>query len=198
MFSWLGSWCLSSGWWNWISSFWRAVQGPVVGFGGVYGFSMSLGSPLALAVLDMSISAAASEALAAYLHCHLPLLVPGITTGAPVTRPAFHCWPKLARQGLVWVFSWPPGRTLCVAETCVGFPQPPRALPLCRGVCVHLFHLNCPLRGFCALSAPETCPCAERFVCLPGSWLPQPALCAVGFLWASFSQSPEPAIWLGP
>ena len=48
--------CACSGWWNWISSLLGAVQCPVVSFGSVHGFSIPLGSPLTLAVLDASFS----------------------------------------------------------------------------------------------------------------------------------------------
>ena len=92
--------------------------------------------------------------------------------------------PSVLRR-LVWASLSPPGPSLCVAGfvgTCFISPA------LCEASVL--------------FQPPRPAPCAsyvlQRFVCLPRSWLPQAALCAVGFLWASFSQSPEPAIWLGP
>ena len=72
-------------------------------------------------VLDMSISTAAlmwpSQPPAPYLSLEsLPvLLFPG---------PALHCKPKLARKGLLCIFSQLPDPVLCIMETCVGFSHP--------------------------------------------------------------------------
>ena len=67
-------------------------------------FGLSMGSGflwavlLALAVLDTSISAAASKWPSQYIiTAASPLLVPGIIPGASVPHPTLHCWPKLAR-----------------------------------------------------------------------------------------------------
>ena len=86
-----GSACLCSGWWSWFSSLWRAVQCPVVGFGVSTGSACLWEVVLAFMVLDVSISAAASEWLSQH-NCSAasPLLVPGIIAGAsvPLSRPA--------------------------------------------------------------------------------------------------------------
>ena len=106
-----------------------------------------------------SISAAASEWLSQH-NCSAasPLLVPGIIAGASVPYPALRCWRKLARQAFV--------QTLCIAGTCVGFPQPckltlwvaelcaldsvPEAHPLCALV-------SAPRAGLCMAGPVGTC-----------------------------------------
>ena len=56
-----GCLCLCSGWWSWISSLWRVVRCPIVGFGVSMGSLCLWAVLLALAVLDMSISATVSN-----------------------------------------------------------------------------------------------------------------------------------------
>ena len=44
--------------------------------------------------------------------------------------------------------------SFCIADTCIGFPQPPK-LTLCHGACVHL--TQCPRSTLCV--AGLVCPC---------------------------------------
>ena len=152
----------------------------------------------ALAVLDLSISAATSEWPSQHpFIASSALLDPGIISGASVAGPAFHCWPKLARQGLVWLFSWLPACALCTAEPCVGFPQPPRALPLCRGIVSSRLpsarHV-CSFSPRLALCAARVV-CLERFVCLPTLGDPSWPAVPWGSLWASLSPLSPPSGW---
>ena len=155
-------------------------------------------------VLDMSISTAASmwpsQPPAPYLSLEsLPvLLFPG---------PALHCKPKLARKGLLWIFSQLPDPVLCIMETCVGFSHPseltsmlwglcvlvlaPRARLLCCGSCMHLCRLTSLLsmsQGLCVLLlAPQAHPlCYRAPVGL--SQFPKPVILLLpvfmSFLWA--------------
>ena len=89
-FGW-GNLCLYSGWWSWILSLLRAVQCAVIGFGVSMGSPYLWGVLLALAVLDLSISAAAWKWLSQHIFTAAStLLVPGIIAGActPLSCPA--------------------------------------------------------------------------------------------------------------
>ena len=121
-------------------------------------------------VLDMSISTAAlmwpSQPPAPYLSLEsLPvLLFPG---------PALHCKPKLARKGLLWIFSQLPDPVLCIMETCVGFS--------------HLSELTLYAVGLmCTCVGSPACSLCPK-PCVSFLWLPRPTLCATGLLWASLS-----------
>ena len=121
------------------------MQWPVVGLGLSMGSVHLWGVLLALAMLDTSISAASSKwpfqhnLTATSLIQSLESLLVLLLTG-----PALHCKPKLARQGLVWQL---PSPTLCVVETCVGFPQPLSSPTIFQGLCAlvsaHWAHLLC-------------------------------------------------------
>ena len=108
-------------------------------FWGVYGFSMSLGSPSGFgSVRHVYFHSCVEVALSAYLHCRQPptcpwnlcqcfcSLVPPCTAGQ-----------SLLGRGLLWTFSQHPDPVLCIMETCVGFSHPPPSLPsVLWGLCV--------------------------------------------------------------
>ena len=143
------------------------MQWPVVGLGLSMGSVHLWGVLLALAMLDTSISAASSKwpfqhnltatSLVQSLESLLVLLL---------TALAFHCKPKLARQGLVWQL---PSPTLCVVETCVGFPQAPELSHYTSGfVCSCFSSLGPPSmsQGLCVLaSVPWICLPLSRGSC---------------------------------
>ena len=132
--------------------------------------SACLWAVVAAFAVGASIPAAASEWLSQH-NCSAasPLLVPGIIASVPY--PALRCWPKLARQALV--------QTLCIAATCVGFPQPPKltlwVAELCALDSVPKVHPLCAL-----VSAPGLAS-AWR-----GQWelasAPMPTLGITGFM----------------
>ena len=198
-----GSLCLCSGWWSWISSLWRAVQCPVVSMGPVCVWAVLL----ALAVLDTSISTAASKWPSQHISIVAnPRLVSGIIAMLLFSCPALHCWPKLAGQGFVWIFSWLPNCALCVVETSVGFPQPPELIPCVVGLCtlvsaswsqplhhrawVRLSQL--PMSSLCIAGLLCTClgsrcPAFASRAYMRLTQLPRPGLCVAGLVCACLS-----------
>ena len=87
-------------------------------FSGVYGFSMSLGSPSGFgSVRHVNLCGHFKVALSAYLHsCQPPTC---LWDHYRCFCSALHCWLKPARQGLGWIFSQLPNCALCVGEACV-------------------------------------------------------------------------------
>ena len=139
---------------------------------------------LALAVLDTSISTAASKWPSQHISTVAnPRLVSGIIAMLLFSCPTLHCWPKLAGQGFVWIFSWLPNCALCVVETSVGFPQPPELTPLCCGLvytCVSFMVPTSASQGLSALvSAPHVQPLHRR-ASVHLSRLLVPGLCVTG------------------
>ena len=96
--------------------------------------------------------------------------------------PALCCWPKLARWGPVWIFSCLPDHTLCIVETCVGFPQPPEpALCVARLMCTSLGLTGLP-------SVPHNLCALQRLVCHPSLGMPA---CAARVAWAGVYMPPH-------
>ena len=139
---------------------------------------MSLGSFLDLAVLDTSISVAASKWPSQHIPATSPLLVPGIIAHAfvPWSHPALlaeACYveacvdlfsapqPCPLSQRLVWA-SLRPLSSLSVSQGLCALVSAPWALSLCCGAYVHLFHLTGQLQGLCVLLAPRLAPCTTR------------------------------------
>ena len=140
-------------------------------FWGVYGFSMSLGSPSGFgSVRHVYFHSCIKVALSAYLHCRQPptcpwnlcqcfcSLVPPCTAGQ-----------SLLGRGLLWTSSQCPDPVLCIMETCVGFSHPPE-LALCvvglMCTCVGSPGPSFMSRGLCAfVSAHQPALCVPRHVC---------------------------------
>lgn len=206
MFSWLGSLYLSSGWPNWISS----LKGncPVVGFGGVYGFSISLGSPSDFCnVRHIYFRSLIKVTHSAYLHCshsqslgifaqvlHIPGCLhsarPEATPGrgwwifpvCSLTLPS-SCGRPWACVGLPRPWSWPPRRGVSCA--CFSSPGPPSVL----GACVFF-----PVPRARPLWGKVCVPEEVCMLCLSLSQArPLWNGVSVGFSWF-----PIPAIWPGP
>ena len=134
---------------------------------------------LALAFLDMSISAAKSKWPSQHTFTATsPLLVPGIFGSASVSGSH----PALQEGGL--------GRGLCgsslnsrtllsASQTCVGFPQP-HELALCVAERLHLFRFGSPAHSLChrasthvfQLSPPALCIAGLVCTCLASAGLP--------------------------
>ena len=173
MFSWLG---------ELVPVFWLmeldliSLKGNAVSsssFGGVYGFSMSLGSPSGFgSVRHIYFHSHFKVVLLEYLHCCQ-------SPTCPWNLSQCFCslvLPCTARQsllgrGLCGPFLGSPDHALCITGTCVGFPQPselslcvmgpvytclgPQALPLSHGASVHLSQL--PVPSLCIMGLLCTC-----------------------------------------
>ena len=175
-----GSLCLGSGWWSSILSLWRAVPCLVQGLGVSVGSGCLWAVLLAGAVLDTSISAAASKRPPQHsllppappcpriFWCFSPL-APLCTAGWSLLRRG-SCGSFLSSLALSSV-----NTKLCgVALLCVLVSAHP-AHSLCHGVFVFFFQFLGP--GLCVLGFVATEVCVP---CL--SWPPRLTLCAVSFL----------------
>ena len=99
----------------------------------------------------------------------------------------------------MWIFSWLPDYAFCIVETYVGFPQPPQGPPsVSWGFCALVSSHLSSARLMCSFSPPDLPP--VHCMCWRGSYaspllVPQPAVCVVGFLWASLSRLSPPSGW---
>ena len=143
-----GSLYLCSGWPNWISSLWRATQCPVVGLGGVYGFSISLGSPSDFcSVRHIYFHNLIKLAHSAYLHCRQPPTCPWnlCQCFCPLVLPCTADWSLLGRGlcGSFLVSLTLPSSSRKHTDLC-GLPLAPWSWPLHGGSRVHLFQFTRP------------------------------------------------------
>ena len=140
-----GSLFLCSGWWNWISSLWRAGQCPVLGFGVSIGSVWLWAVFLALTVLDMSISTATSKWPSQHIFtASSPKLVTGIFASCfCFLVPPFTAGQILLDRGLCRSFL----DSLTVSSVhgyVCGLLSAPWACPLCCRAYVLLFQLTRP------------------------------------------------------
>ena len=163
-----GSLYLCSGWPNWISSLWRAAQCPVVGLGGVYGFSISLGSPSDFcSVRHIYFCSLIKLAHSAYLHCRQPTTCPWnlCQCFCPLVLPWTADWSLLGR-GLRGSFPV----SLILPSSLCGLPSAPWSWPLHGGSRVYFFSSPVPpsvLQGLrVLLSSPQAWPLCCR-ACAP-------------------------------
>ena len=143
-----GSLWLCCGWWSWISSLWRAGEGPVVGVGESMGSVCLWAVLLALKVLDMSISTATSKWPSAYFHrCQSKTCPWNLSWCFWSLAPPFTAGQILLGKGLCGSFLDP--LTVAPAHGVVcGLLSAPGACPLCCRAWVHLSQLTRPSASY--------------------------------------------------
>jgi len=96
-------------------------------FWGVYGFSMSLGSPSGFgSVRHIYFCSCFKVALSAYLHCCQPSSCPWNYCQCFCSQvPPCTAGLSLLVKGLVWIFSQFPDHALCVTRVLCGLPSAP-------------------------------------------------------------------------
>ena len=149
-------------------------------FWGVYGFSMSYGSPSGFdSVRHIYFCSCFKVALSAYLHCCQPPSCPWNYCQCFCSQvPPCTAGLSLLVRGLYGSFLSSLTMPSVSPESCVGFPQPPERPSVLRGLCALVFTL-------------QALPLCHR-ACVHLSWLMGPALCVEGFVCTCFDLPAHP------
>lgn len=146
--------------------------------------------PSPLAVIDTSISEAATKRLSQHIFTGAsPLFVPGYLPKFLPPGPTLHCRLKFVQQGLLWHFFQLPDHALRFMEICVCYSLHSEPALCSGGLCVLLLSLwACPLchGGLCALLSASW---AHRLHCRALCFYHHPgsSFCKMMFVCASFT-----------